>query len=198
MISEKQKQEIFNLRQQKLSILEISIKLKLGKATVYEWCNKFDPNKNFNLTNKIKENEKNIICEFYIKNNFNLHNTYLNFIEIASKASIRDLLIKRNIYKGSNKKTNEEKLKHKSKQVIKWKKDKRLELIEYKGGKCEICNYNKCYKALEFHHINPKEKDFNISTNSFAFERMKKEVDKCMLLCCNCHREIHHDILIKG
>lgn len=197
MISEEQKQKIFELRKQKKSIIEISILLQLGKATVYDWCNKFDPEKKYNLTNKLSNNDKNKICQKYIENGYNLNNISKIF-KIYSKASIRDLLIKEGIYKGSNKKTNEEKLKHKSNQVINWKKDKRLKLIEYKGGKCEICNYDKCYKALEFHHIDPSKKDFDISANSFAFERMKKEVDKCVLLCANCHRELHHNMLMKG
>ena len=65
--------------------------------------------------------------------------------------------------------------------------------IEYKGGKCEICGYNKCFDALEFHHINPSEKDFGIGEKGYtrSFEVIKKELDKCMLLCCRCHRELH-------
>ena len=66
--------------------------------------------------------------------------------------------------------------------------------IEYKGGKCEKCGYNKCNGALEFHHLNPEEKDFSISTSGTtkSFERIKKEIDKCILVCANCHREIHY------
>jgi hypothetical protein len=71
-------------------------------------------------------------------------------------------------------------------------KDIKQKAIEYKGGKCELCNYNKCISALEFHHRNPKKKDFKISDyNSPKFGILKKELDKCQLLCSNCHREIH-------
>lgn len=72
------------------------------------------------------------------------------------------------------------------------KKVKRL-LIEYKGGKCEKCGYNRCFDALEFHHQNPKEKEFGISNKgiTLSLDKMKKEVDKCILVCANCHREIH-------
>ena len=68
-------------------------------------------------------------------------------------------------------------------------------LVEYKGGKCEICGYNKCIAALEFHHKDHKEKDFNLSKNgiTFGIKRAKKEVDKCMLVCSNCHREVHSE-----
>lgn len=67
-------------------------------------------------------------------------------------------------------------------------------LVEYKGGKCERCGYDKCITALEFHHIDPNEKEFSIgSKDVLSFEKCKKEVDKCMLLCANCHREIHYE-----
>ena len=65
--------------------------------------------------------------------------------------------------------------------------------ITYKGGKCQSCGYNKCLEALEFHHIDPKQKDFSISQygHSRSWERVRKELDKCVILCANCHREIH-------
>ena len=64
--------------------------------------------------------------------------------------------------------------------------------VEYKGGKCEICGYDKCIDALEFHHKNPEEKDFGISSGETkSWEKIKKELDKCIMLCANCHREIH-------
>ena len=73
------------------------------------------------------------------------------------------------------------------------------DLIEYKGGKCEICGYNKCESALEFHHLNPEEKEFAISSKGYtrSFELCKKEVDKCILVCANCHREIHENEIEK-
>ena len=67
------------------------------------------------------------------------------------------------------------------------------EIVKYKGGKCEICGYNKCEAALEFHHLNPDEKEFQLSGNTYSLEKMKKEVDKCILVCSNCHREIHFE-----
>lgn len=65
--------------------------------------------------------------------------------------------------------------------------------VEYKGGKCELCGYDKCIDALEFHHKNPDEKDFQISRDGYSnkWETVVKELDKCMLLCANCHRELH-------
>ena len=72
------------------------------------------------------------------------------------------------------------------------KKRKRL-LVDYKGGKCERCGYNKNLAALEFHHIDPKTKEFNMGRNlSRDMDKLKLEVDKCMLLCANCHKEEHN------
>ena len=54
-----------------------------------------------------------------------------------------------------------------SNNVISWRKRSKLKLVEYKGGECERCGYNKCIDSLEFHHIDPNEKDFTISGKSF-------------------------------
>ncbi len=65
--------------------------------------------------------------------------------------------------------------------------------VEYKGGKCELCGYDKCNSALDFHHRDPSEKDFSISrvaTRRFDDE-IKSELDKCDMICSNCHREVH-------
>lgn len=67
--------------------------------------------------------------------------------------------------------------------------------VEYKGGRCEKCGYNKCIVALDFHHLNPKEKDFNLSNRNLNmdWDVIKEELDKCILVCSNCHREIHYN-----
>jgi transposase len=65
--------------------------------------------------------------------------------------------------------------------------------VKYKGGKCSICGYSKCIQALEFHHKDLSKKDLNFkSSKSWGWGRLKKEIDKCILVCANCHREIHH------
>jgi 5-methylcytosine-specific restriction endonuclease McrA len=72
--------------------------------------------------------------------------------------------------------------------------------LAYKGGKCERCGYDRCSEALEFHHLSSDDKDFGISANghSRSWERTKKELDKCILLCANCHREIHSKSAIEA
>lgn len=74
--------------------------------------------------------------------------------------------------------------------VQQWRKNKKLKAIEYKGGKCEICGYNKCNAALDFHHLDRNTKEFEIGNNTYSWERNVKELDKCILVCANCHREI--------
>lgn len=86
----------------------------------------------------------------------------------------------------------------KEKQVIRVANRRRtLKLmgIEYKGGKCIKCGYDKCVDALDFHHVGPG-KDFGLASKGYThgWERVKEELDKCILLCANCHREEHSKI----
>lgn len=72
-------------------------------------------------------------------------------------------------------------------------------LIERAGGKCAICGYDRCIRALEFHHTNPDEKDFGISrTLTKNINTLKEEADKCILLCSNCHAEEHQRLYEAG
>jgi hypothetical protein len=64
--------------------------------------------------------------------------------------------------------------------------------IEYKGGRCQICGYSKYQGAFDFHHIEPNKKDFGLGFKgkTRAWEKIKNELDKCILLCATCHREV--------
>lgn len=80
--------------------------------------------------------------------------------------------------------------------VKKHRKNRKLFCVEYKDGKCLICGYNKCMSALDFHHLDPLTKDFNISNKSgWSIERVKIELDKCILVCNRCHQEIHSGLI---
>ena len=72
--------------------------------------------------------------------------------------------------------------------------------LEYKGNKCEICGYNKCSEALDFHHTDMSQKEFNLSDRDLIcdWSQIRSELDKCMLVCANCHREIHANMNRKG
>lgn len=64
--------------------------------------------------------------------------------------------------------------------------------IAYKGGKCEVCGYNKCVRALVFHHKDVSQKDFSLGGNHCRkWKNIQAELDKCSLLCSNCHAEEH-------
>jgi len=79
-----------------------------------------------------------------------------------------------------------------SEAVIERRRKVKKELVEYKGGQCEICGYNKCVAALDFHHRDESTKSFGVSDgNTRSLEKAKAEADKCILACANCHREIH-------
>lgn len=71
-------------------------------------------------------------------------------------------------------------------------REKKAQYVAYKGGKCQLCGYSKCISALEFHHKDPKEKEFNITVKQTTWEKAKKELDKCIMICVNCHRELHY------
>ena len=69
---------------------------------------------------------------------------------------------------------------------------RKKEMIELLGGKCCRCGYSKCYEALEFHHKDPATKNFDWKkARGVSYDKMVAEVNKCDLVCANCHREIH-------
>ena len=70
-------------------------------------------------------------------------------------------------------------------------RDLKRQAVEHKGGKCENCGYNHYIGALEFHHLDPSEKEISFSKSRRSFENLKAELEKCVLLCSNCHREEH-------
>ena len=78
--------------------------------------------------------------------------------------------------------------------VTKRRKEVKRKLVEALGGKCYICGYNEYVGALAFHHMDESTKEFGISEkgNTRSYERQLKELEKCKLVCLNCHAEIHH------
>lgn len=83
------------------------------------------------------------------------------------------------------------------KAVAKRRKKIRQMTIEYKGGKCSKCGYSKCQEALDFHHIGGK--DFGISDGGItrSWEKTRRELEKCILICANCHRELHSSLKLQ-
>ena len=79
----------------------------------------------------------------------------------------------------------------KGNKIIRVRKRRVIHNLKING--CAICGYNKCDNALDFHHTNPQDKKFgiNICNMGFAEKRIAEELNKCILLCKNCHYEIH-------
>jgi hypothetical protein len=81
-----------------------------------------------------------------------------------------------------------------SKNVISWRNRTKERIIQSFGGSCGICGYKKCQRSLDLHHLDPNEKDFSLSAiraRPKSWESIVQELRKCVLLCKNCHGEIH-------
>lgn len=84
-----------------------------------------------------------------------------------------------------------------SEKVKRWRKSCKARIVEAMGGKCSICGYLTCNDALSLHHLNPVEKDFSfagIRANPKSWDSIVIELRKCILVCHNCHSEIHAGI----
>ena len=76
------------------------------------------------------------------------------------------------------------------------KKTKRQKAIDYLGGKCIICGYNKYYGSIDLHHLDPSKKDSNFSSlRGWSWKKIKKEIINCVPLCKTCHGEVHGGII---
>jgi transposase len=166
------KDKVIKLRKEGKSYDEIKKELNISKSTISYHCKRYGLNseRRFDI-----EELKNYCKTHTIK-------------EASEKFNVSISTVKK--YKDrsySESKSN-------SQSVIEWRRRVKIRLVEYKGGECELCGYNKCISSLEFHHRNPKEKDFSVSGKTHSFEKLKNEVDKCILVCRNCHGEIHYNI----
>lgn len=80
--------------------------------------------------------------------------------------------------------------------VVRCRKNIKRKAVAFLGGRCLRCGYSKCIDAMEFHHRDPNQKDFNLSVRGLyrRFDLVQEELKKCDLLCANCHREVHADL----
>jgi len=68
--------------------------------------------------------------------------------------------------------------------------------VDYKGGKCSRCGYDKCLAALHFHHRDRSTKKYELSISQKTFlQSVRDELDKCDLLCANCHAEVEQQFM---
>ena len=171
-------EKIIELRKKGKTYLEISNELNCAKSTVSYHCRLHNlGGNNDRLTEKDKENLQK------------LYDNLGSIKKVAKKTGNATTTISK--YVKIKRKTPQTK----SNLVILWRKRTKQKLVEYKGGKCELCGYNKCIESLHFHHKNSNEKDFSISGMTLKYEKLKSEVDKCILVCSNCHSEIHAGLI---
>ena len=85
-----------------------------------------------------------------------------------------------------------------SEAVKRWRSSAKSRMIKAFGGVCGICGYSRCREALDFHHINPADKSFSfgrVSANPKSKDKIADELEKCICLCSNCHREVHAGLI---
>jgi len=77
----------------------------------------------------------------------------------------------------------------------KYKREKREYIINQLGGKCVECGYNKCIAALDVHDEDSSIKESHLSGKSWTFikQYINNNRKKLKVLCCRCHRELHHE-----
>ncbi len=127
-------------------------------------------------------------CNKEARHAFNSH------ILKSGKPQYRTVCIEcRNLEKANEVKANRKKV---TTWTLERKEKLKSKLVEYKGGKCQSCGYNKSKRALTFHHRDPKQKDFSVSQMLYRlkWEVVLAEVDKCDMLCSNCHHELHESL----
>lgn len=177
---------IIELRKKKKTYPEISKELDISVSIVKKVCRKSGLSKHRKFNN---------VSDEMISKIRSLYNELKSTTKTGKSLGISKHTVRKYVVIKSKEKLNEDELKrNKVKNVVDWRKRTKMKLVEYKGGKCVRCGYNKLIKALEFHHLNPDEKDFTVSGKSWSFEKLKNEVDKCILVCSNCHIEIHDEI----
>lgn len=165
---------------------EISKILTCSKGTISYYCSKLIPKDKRYTNEKIKKYQK-------------YYDTYGNTLRTAEYFSVSVSSLKKYLKLKKKIFTRGEMKKRRIKQVGNWRRRIKIRAIESKGGKCQNCSYNKCVYSLDFHHINPNKKEFAIGSSKVNnWGRIKKELDKCILVCRNCHGQIHEEIDLKG
>lgn len=181
--SSRLKEEIKDLRLKGYGYNQISRELQCAKSTISYHC------KILGLDEPIRGK---YLSDIDIENLREYYKTHTNE-ETAKHFNVSSSTVKTYsdkkmiIYTDSeNKKRNYERIKS-------YRQETKRKAVEYLGGKCVVCGYDKCIWALDFHHRESEKKEFTISKyTNHGWNIMKLELDKCDLLCANCHRETHY------
>jgi len=160
------------------SIYDISKKYKKGYSTIRYWLLKYNIKTNDAKTRDINNKNKNktekpCVCCNVIKQNSDFYTTGGS----RSRGYCKTCLSK-----------------YHQDRIRKVK----IKMVLYKGGECERCHLklnNSHYSVFDFHHLDPTTKDPNFDRIKFQkWETIKNEIDKCELLCSNCHRITHAEL----
>lgn len=203
------KEDVRKLRKSGLSYQEIKHKLNLTVAigSIARYC------KGINIHKKYSSDTKQSICgkcgqEF--SQNIKRYRKYCKVCR-GSKVYHKDGELQKycklcdeyvnidNFYKSKNNKPLTYCIKCSAKRLYECKKQLKQLCIDYKGGKCIKCNTSyKSTRVYDFHHREPHNKDFAISSCKNYYkpkltDELKQELDKCDLLCANCHRMLHEE-----
>jgi 5-methylcytosine-specific restriction endonuclease McrA len=177
------KEKILELFHQGYSYSKISKELNCSKGTISHHLKIFIDERKIKKKSLIKEIESNLP-----KDRITFDSQYSKLLSHSERRYFYN-----NFYKRENKGTSREYV------PKEYYRNKRFEikkfLVGHKGGKCEICGYCKSLRALQFHHKDPKEKDFTIGNFLSSNDRTLSELEKCILVCANCHAEIHDNNL---
>jgi len=166
-----------------LSIRDIQKRTNKGNGTVRYWLKKHNlktKNKPFNKDNKIVWTENSTKFCFKCKE----IKSVKDFYKRKSKSRYDE-------YAGYCKKCSNE---YHTKRV----KEVKIKMVHHKGGECIRCHLkleDSHYCVFEFHHKDPSEKDIKFNKIKYQkWETIEKELNKCDLLCSNCHRLTHAEI----
>ena len=184
----KLKEEILKLRIEGRSYREIELILGKPRSTISYNCKLMGINEPIDGIKRNYEKIKNIheINEYYLTHTIEETSEFFNI----SKTSVIKYV------NPKVEKLTEDERKRRNYNRVKNRRQKLKEKgILFLGGKCSNCSYDKCTSALEFHHVDPKQKEFTIGQNTcMSWDKIKNELGKCILLCSNCHRELHHNL----
>jgi len=185
------KEKIISLRKKGKAYNEIKKILNCSKGTISYHCCKLENNNILTKENKTHPS-KDIISEWTKRTKLiikNLYNYGILMTEISDILEL-NLLAVRLFCKNLSKPkyfllSNYQQVKRRRRKI-------KILSVLYKGGKCSKCGYNKYFECLTFHHIDPSNKSFTISKKlNHRWKTIKKELNKCIMLCFMCHNELH-------
>lgn len=81
--------------------------------------------------------------------------------------------------------------------VVEWRRRAKKILVDEAGGRCALCGFDAYVGALQFHHVNPRDKRFGLGSRGLArsIDSLREEAAKCVLLCSNCHAQVEAGVL---